>query len=48
MLKRLRQGGDVRKTKVRHVKAALRQDAYLNLLKLEVATDRLAHRLADE
>ncbi|HEY8750549.1 MAG TPA: hypothetical protein VIM11_21375 [Tepidisphaeraceae bacterium] len=47
MLKRIRQGRDVRKIKVRHVKAAVRQDTYLNLLKLEVAIDRLAGELGE-
>ncbi|HEY8748186.1 MAG TPA: hypothetical protein VIM11_09445 [Tepidisphaeraceae bacterium] len=40
LLARLKAGGDLRKAKVRRVRAALRQQAYFNTLKLDVAADR--------
>ena len=45
MLARLRAGLDLRKPKVRRVRAALRDQSYVNLLKLDVAAQRLADDL---
>ena len=45
LLKRLKSGADLRKGKVRRVKSALRNEAYFNALKLDVAADRLAGEL---
>ena len=42
MLNALRNGSDVRRRKVRRVRAAIRALAYENPLKLHVAIDRLA------
>ena len=41
MLKRLRAGLDRRTRKVRHLRAAIRVDAYDNDLKFHIAMDRL-------
>ena len=48
LLKRLRNGADLRKTKVRRVKSALRQETYFNSLKLDIAADRLARDLTKD
>ena len=48
LLNRLRAGGDLRRTKVRRIKSALRREEYVNALKLDVAADRLAGELAAE
>lgn len=45
MLARLRSGADLRKGKVRRVKAAVRQQVYLNALKIEIAMERLCDQL---
>ena len=42
MLARLKAGADLRRAKVRRVRAAVRDQSYVNLLKLEVAAQRLA------
>ena len=48
MLERLRAGEDLRRAQVRRVRAALREHRYLNMLKLDVAAQRLADVMADE
>jgi hypothetical protein len=45
MLLRLKAGLDVRKSKVRSVRAKLRDQTYVNLLKLDVAAQRLVDDL---
>jgi hypothetical protein len=46
-LEALRAGADFRDRKVRRLRAAIRAGAFENMLKLEVATDRLAAELLD-
>jgi hypothetical protein len=48
MLERLRAGEDVRKPRVRRVRAALREHRYLNMLKVDVAAQRLADVMSEE
>ena len=48
MLERLRAGGDVRKARVRRIRAALREHRYLNMLKVDVAAQKLADMMAKE
>lgn len=45
MLARLKSGSDLRRAKVRRVKSAVRDQSYVNLLKLEVAAQRLSDDL---
>ena len=45
MLRTLRAGSDVRRNKVRRLRAAIRAMAYENPLKVEVALDRLSSDL---
>jgi hypothetical protein len=47
LVARLKAGDDLRKMKVRRVKAAIHQQVYCNLLKLDVAADRLARELEE-
>ncbi|HSZ59043.1 MAG TPA: hypothetical protein VK797_25605 [Tepidisphaeraceae bacterium] len=48
MLSRLKAGLDVRRAKVRGVRARLRDETYVNLLKLDVAAQRLADDLTSD
>ena len=48
MLERLRAGKDVRQPQVRRIRAALREHRYLNMLKVDVAAQRLADIMSDE
>ena len=48
MLERLRAGKDVRHPQVRRIRGALREDRYLNMLKVDVAAQRLADIMSDE
>jgi hypothetical protein len=48
MLKLLKGGGDLRKRKVRRLRAAVRASRYYNELKLSIAMDRLLADLAGE
>lgn len=48
MLERLRAGEDVRRPQVRRIRAALRESRYLNMLKLDVAAQRLADLMSEE
>jgi hypothetical protein len=48
MLAALRSGSDVRRRKVRRVRAAVRALAYENPLKLHVALDRVAGELTQD
>ena len=45
MLRRLKSGKDLRRAKIRRVKAAVRAVTYENDLKIDVAADRLAGEL---
>jgi hypothetical protein len=45
MMARLRHGQDVRQSKVRHVRGKLREESYVNPLKLDIAAQRLADEL---
>ena len=45
LLERLKRGRDVRPTKVRRVRRAVRDHSYENDLKLEVAIDRLSQEM---
>jgi len=45
MLALLKAGADLRRAKVRRVRAAVRDQSYVNLLKLEVAAQRLADEM---
>ena len=47
MLSRLKAGLDVRRSKVRRVRAKLREQSYVNLLKLDVAAQRLAEEIIE-
>lgn len=48
MLERLRAGEDVRGPHVRRIRAALREHRYLNMLKVDVAAQRLADVMIEE
>ena len=48
MLERLRAGEDVRKPHVRRIRAALREHRYVNMLKVDVAAQRLADVMSGE
>ena len=48
MLERLRAGKDVRRPQVRRIRAALREHRYLNMLKVDVAAQRLADLMSEE
>jgi len=48
MLERLRAGKDVRQPQVRRIRAALREHRYLNMLKVDVAAQRLGDIMSDE
>jgi hypothetical protein len=47
MLTRLRRGQDMRTGKVRRVRGKLRDESYFNLLKLDIAAQRLADELIE-
>ena len=47
MLSRLKAGLDVRRSKVRRLRAKLRDHSYVNLLKLDVAAQRLADEIIE-
>ena len=47
LLSRLKAGLDVRRSKVRRVRAKLRDQSYVNLLKLDVAAQRLADEIIE-
>jgi hypothetical protein len=48
MLERLRAGEDMRRKQIRSVRAALREHRYLNMLKVDVAAQRLADLMTEE
>lgn len=45
MVQRLRAGGDLRRSMIRHVRRAIRTGDYENPLKLDVAADRVVREL---
>lgn len=45
MLRRLQTGKDLRQAKIRRLRRAIAAQAYENLLKLDVAADRMAEEL---
>lgn len=45
MLRRLHAGKDLREAKIRRVRSAIAAEAYENLLKLDIAADRMVEEL---